>query len=133
MNDPFTVSELGRGEDLLDESHGVGNTHSPLDQILQRGAVDVFHGDEVGIAEGASIEHSNHVGVLQTRSRLCFALEPLDELGILSKAIVEDLDCNLAVQLRVGSQPDIGHTTSADLSDQLVALIHNGSLACASH
>uniref|UniRef100_A0A6J5ZR17 Unannotated protein n=1 Tax=freshwater metagenome TaxID=449393 RepID=A0A6J5ZR17_9ZZZZ len=61
--------------------------------------------------------------VLQPGGSGGLAAEALDELGVLGKAAVEQLDRNLAVQLQVGGAVDVGHPTRAEQVLDAVAAV----------
>ncbi len=115
VDDPLAVGEARGVEDLAGEVDRVLGAHPALDQVLQLRAVDVLHRDEVGVAELAAVEDADHVRVLEAGGGLGLAAEALDELLVLGEAVVEDLDRDVAVELPVRGQPDVGHAAGADL------------------
>ncbi len=133
VDDPLAVGEAGGVEDLPGEVDRVLGPHPALDQVLQRGAVDVLHGDEVGVAEDTAVEDPDHVRVLEPGRRLRLALEALDELLVLREAVVQDLDRHVAVELGVLREPDVRHPARADLPIEPVALVDHRALARIGH
>ena len=101
----------------------------PLTSSFSCGPVDVLHRDEVGVLELAAVEDADHVRVLEAGRRLGLAAEALDELLVLGEAVVEDLDRDLAIELGVVGEPDVGHPARADLALELVALVDHRPLA----
>jgi hypothetical protein len=133
VDDPLAMGEAGGVQDLPGEVDRVLGAHPALDEVLERRSVDVLHGDEVGAVESAAIEDPDHVGMLKARRRLSLALEALHELGVLRVLVVQDLDRDLAVELGVVREPDVGHPARTDLAVERVTLVDDGALASLSH
>ena len=133
VHDPLAVREAGRVQDLTGEVDRILRAHPPLDQVLERRAVDVLHRDEVSAVERAAVEDPDDVRVLEAGGSLCLALEALHELGVLREVVVQDLDRDLAVELGVVREPDVGHPARADLAVQAVALVDDGAALRLSH
>src|SRR5260370_39371159 len=58
--------------------------------------------------------------MVQLRDRLCFALESLLSLRVLSELAREYLDCDLAVEPRVARAKDFAHAARANVGADLV-------------
>lgn len=95
------------------------------DLSVQVLAVDVFHDEEVDIFLCPAINDGHDVGVGKGSERARFRLEAFDEGFIASKAGVQGLDGDEAIQALLPCLIDDGHPTLADLLDDLV-VISNG-------
>jgi hypothetical protein len=133
MDDAVAVGEAGPLEHLANQPDRLLGGEAGVDQLLQRAALQVLHGDVIGAVDLAAVEDGDDVGVLEARSRLGLAAEALDELAVLGEAGVQHLERDLALQVRVVGQPDIGHPAGADLAQHPVAAVHHGSLGHLSH
>ena len=52
--------------------------------------------------------------MVERRERLCFALEPRQAIGVARKGVGQDLQRNVAIELRVAGAVDLSHATFAD-------------------
>jgi len=71
--------------------------------------------------------------MLQSRRRFGLAPEALDELAILGEAAVQDLERDLALQVRVLGEPDVGHAAGADPSQDPVTAVDDAPLVYLRH
>src|SRR5881397_1856479 len=55
----------------------------------------------------------HNVGMVQRSNKLCFALETGDKMGILFQIRVQQLDRNVALELRIERFPDLCHATKS--------------------
>ena len=60
------------------------------------------------------------VGMIQRGERLRFALEPRDPLGIGREQLGQDLDRDVAIELRVARAVDLAHPARAEGGENLV-------------
>ena len=98
-------------------------TVSPrVDQVLERGALDVLHRDPVAPVGLAAVVDADHVRVLEPGRGLRLAAEALDELRVLGEALVQELERDPAVEHRVVGEPDVRHPAAAEAADQRVAV-----------
>ncbi len=125
MDDPVAVREAQRREDLPRVLDGDRNRRRPAgdDQLLQRAAVEVLHGDVVRPLRLAAVVDRDDVRMRQRRCVLRLAAEALDELVVVRVAVVEDLDGDAAAQLLVLGEVDVGHAAGAELPHDLVATV----------
>ena len=87
---------------------------SLADELLERAPVEVLHRDVVGAVPLAAVEDADDVRVLQAGGARGLAAEALDELGVLGEAAVEQLERDLAAELRVLGAVDVGHPARAE-------------------
>jgi hypothetical protein len=85
MNDSFFVGVLERVTDLLHDGQRFLRRHPTfLKELPQVHAIDILH-DEAVLAVGfAKVMHADNIGMIEPGQRLCFAREPLGEIGIAS-------------------------------------------------
>src|SRR5438876_11928984 len=62
----------------------------------------------------------DNVGMVQGGNKLCFALEPGDKMGVLFQIRVQQLDRDVALELRIERFPDLGHAPMAQLLLELI-------------
>jgi hypothetical protein len=126
---------VGGLEVAVDESGGVGGGEaaSRVDEAIdalsprafavaeplrQRGAVDELHGDEGAAVDHAGVEHGDHVGMLQPRHRLRLAPQP----RLVAHGVgAQDLDGDLAVELRIVRGVDDAHAAFAEPIEEEIA------------
>src|SRR6266581_4508242 len=57
----------------------------------------------------------DNVGMVQGGNKLCFALETGDKMGVLFEIRVQQLDRDVALELRIERFPDLCHATMSQL------------------
>jgi hypothetical protein len=83
-------------------------------EIRQRGTFDQFEHerlDTIGLFEPMD---RGDVGVIQGRERLGFALEPRDAVGVSREVLGQDLQRNVAIELRIARAIDHAHPALAE-------------------
>ena len=60
------------------------------------------------------------VGMVERRQHLRFALEPREPFGIVRRTVRQDLDGDVAIELRVAGAVDLAHAARADRRDDFV-------------
>ena len=73
--------------------------------------------DAAGLFEAVD---GGDVRMVQRRERLRFALEPREAIGIAGERVRQDLDRDVAIQLRVARAVDLAHAAFADRRDDFV-------------
>ena len=89
----------------------------------QRAALHVLHGDEVGARVLAPVVDVDDVGVAEVGGRLGLAAEALDEVGVDGELGEQHLDRHLAVEQQVAGEEHVGHTAAPDPLVDLVAVV----------
>ena len=124
-------------EVAVDDAAGVGGGHrarqgqgdleeavegdaAGLDELRQRLAVDELHGEKGRAFRLRDGEDGDDVGMAQGGDGLGFALEEGPPLGIAHRALGQELDGHVAVELEVAGLPDDAHAAFADLLDQAI-------------
>ena len=69
--------------------------------------------------------------MVQGGNKLCFALEPGDKMGVLFQIRVQQLDRDVALELRIERFPDLGHAPMAQLLLELI--FAEASWTCTHH
>ncbi len=80
---------------------------SSFQPLGQRVALQVLHDQEVDAVLTADVMERANVRVVQAGDGLHLALEPLLQIGVSGEGVGEDLQGNLAVELRVSGLPDL--------------------------
>src|SRR5918999_259116 len=133
MDHAVSVSETRRLEDLADDRHRLARGKPPVDQLLQRLALEELHRDVVGAVELAPIEDPDDVRVLKGGGGLRLAAEALDELTVLGEPVVEHLQRHTALKVAVLDAPDVRHAAGSDPVERPVAPVDDRSLVDLSH
>ncbi len=123
VDDAVPVRVAERGEHLADvgdgDGHGTGAARD--DQLLEGAPLDVLHDDEVRALGLAPVVDGDDVRVGEPRRMGRLAAEALDELHVVRVPLVEHLDRDLAAELLVLGEPDVGHAPRAELPLEPVA------------
>ena len=108
--------------------------HVPLfgapHHLAQRLAVEVLHGDPVGVVVLPEVEHLRDVGVVDPRGDPRLVEEHIDELVIFDEVRVDALDRHPLLEAARSIHPrqvDARHATDADLVDDAVAAEKEGA------
>ena len=108
---------------LLARERSVG-----AEDVGQRAALHVLHGDEVGAGVLAPVVDVDDVGMAQVGRRLRLAAEPLDEVGVGGELGEQHLDRHLAIEQQVAGDEHVGHTAATDSLVDLVAVVENDGI-----
>ena len=124
VHDAVAVREVEARGDLGRDPGRVHRREAALcpEDVAERLALDVLHDDEVRAVLLAVVVDADDVGVVEPRRVLRLAAEPLDEAGVARELGEEDLDRDLAVELPVARQEDVGHAAPRDRPLDLVAV-----------
>ena len=79
--------------------------------MLERGAVEILHGDEGFAILFTDVVNGADVGVVESGGSLGFALEASEGLGIFGDVVREKFQCHVAMKSCV--QGFVNHTHSA--------------------
>ena len=90
-----------------------------LRQVL---ASHQFHDEIVGGPVGARVVDLRDVRMIERRQRPCLAFEAGSPRGVRRQAVGQDLDRNVAVQLRVAGAIDLAHATCTQVGHDLVGM-----------
>ena len=85
-----------------------------LDTVGQRRAFDEFKDQRLGIARVFQTVYRGDIRMVQAGKNLCFPLEPRQPIRIVGKRFGQDLQRDLAVELRVGGLLHLAHSALAD-------------------
>ncbi len=97
------------------------------DELLERPALQVLHGDVVGAFRLPPVVYLDDIRVVEARCAAGFATETLHELLVMRKARGEDLDSDLAAEQAVVRQIDVGHASAAQFPNELVTIVEHAS------
>ena len=121
MNDALGMGRVERVGDFdCQREQRVQFHRPPGDQILQRHALQIFHGDKRLAVFLADVVDGADVGMIQRRSRLRFALEAAERLGISSDFVGQELEGDKTAQPRVFGFVDHTHPTATQFPDNAV-------------
>ena len=118
---PVRVAEGGEHLPHVGDRDRDGARAAGDDQLLERPPLDVLHDDEVRAAGLAAVEDRDDVRMRETGGVRRLPPEALDELRVVRVAVVEHLDRDLAAELLVLGEPDVGHAAAAELALEAVA------------
>src|SRR5205814_4010447 len=117
---------VGVVEPLEELAHDVDDArrrHRRLvEELREVGALGVVHHHVAHVVDLADVDHADDVGVAQPAGELGLALEPLEDLGVLEDARVEDLDRERAADLDVAGLVHRAHRALAEAVQDLVAM-----------
>ena len=128
VDDAVLVRVLHARQHLADDLDCLGHRETALDQVLERRPLHVLHRDEVGPVECPTVEHPDHVRVLQPGGARSLAAEALDELLVLCEPRVQELERDTPVEQRILGAPDVRHPARAEAPQQPVAPSDDGVL-----
>ncbi len=121
MDDAVFVCRVERVRDLRCDRQGLfesdGSLGEPMRKIL---ALDELHdqcGDRAGLFQPVDV---GDVRVIERGKRLCFARKSRQTFGIGCKLLGQDLQRDIAIELRVVGPKHLPHSTCANLSDDFV-------------
>ncbi len=116
MDDPLLVGGVERVGNLPRDGQRVAHGQRPFREAIgERHAVDELEhqrGHAIHVLE--TVDRAD-VGVIERRQYARFALEACEPLRVGGEDAREDLDRNVASQLRVARAIDFTHTASAEL------------------
>ena len=121
MDDPFRMRGVQRVRNLNGQAkQNIGLDGFGGDTMLQRHAVQKFHGDEGLTVVLIDFINGADIGMVQGRGRLRLALEAGQGLGIFGDFIGQELQGDKPVQGNVLGLVDHTHPSAADFLDNAV-------------
>src|SRR5262245_40984378 len=123
MDDASRMSRRQRADDLGRDIEGIANRqlrsrHSPA----QRGAFDIFGGDEMPAIHLADLEDCDNVRMIERRGGLGLLLEAAKPLRVFRVAFGKELDCDFAIEPGVLRQINFTHSPGTDWGDDLISI-----------
>ena len=107
-----TVGDLGGELQKLVERERTFN-------VAQRGAIDVFHDEKVGLVLDADLVDRDDVRMIQRRGGARFALEALEVRGVSEELLLEHLDGDRAAELEILRSVDRSHASRTQQGQDL--------------
>ena len=121
VDDPLLVRRLEGLGDLAGDGEGlVERERAALQPLGEVFALDELHDEGADAARLLEAVDRGDVGVLQLGEELRLALEAGEALGVGGERLGQDLDRDLALQLRVGRPVDDPHAALAERGGDLV-------------
>ncbi len=115
MHQPGCMSGREPGAGLLHRRHHLAPAGRALEPRAQRASLDELHREEHALAEHADVVDPDHVGVRELRHHLCLAEQPL-----LGATGMDELDRDVAAELRILGAIDLAHRAGADQLEQSI-------------
>src|ERR1700691_4278952 len=121
VNDVFGVCSVERVGDFDGESEEVFDVHGvAVDAVLERLAIEKFHGDESVALLLTDIVNRADVGMVQGGGGLRFALESRESLRIARDILRQKFQRDEALEARVFGLVNDTHPSAAELFDDAV-------------
>jgi hypothetical protein len=131
MNEAVLVRVLESVTELLRQVERALGVHRAIDECTEGLALGELHDHEVDAVLGlADVDDTDDVDVVQLARELGFALEPLAQLRIVEKPLVQHLDRERATDLDVARAIDRAHR--ALTQQRLDAIARTGSVVSSS-
>ncbi len=121
MDDPLLVRRFERFGNLpRDGQRFVERDRAERDALRQIVAVDQLHHDGTHTATLFEAVDVRDVRVIDGRQRLRFAREPREPVGIAGERVGQDLQRDVAIELRIARTEHLAHPACADAGDDFV-------------
>ena len=115
MDDPLLVRRFERLGDLSrDRQRLVAWNRTLPDAIGERGPFHQFEDERLHVFRILERVNGRDVRMIERREHLRFAREPRETVRIEKKGVGQDLQSNVAIQLRIAGAVDLSHATFAD-------------------
>jgi len=112
---------LQTARDLRGDGHRfTGRQRSPVQKVAQRLAVEQLRDCVTHTVVVAEVVNRQDVGMRNRRHRTCLALEACDAVGIGGEGFRQDLDRDLAAQVRIVGPIHFAHPAGANRADDFV-------------
>jgi len=128
MKDACVVRGAEPGADGARDARDLGERHLLREQIRERAPLDELHRDELAILVIADVVRPEDVRMRHAARELHLAPQHLDLLARPREARLEDLDCDLLVELDVVREIDVPHPAAAQHAEDVVALADDGQV-----
>ena len=117
MDDALLVRRFQRVGDLLRDGERVGQRYwSTRDQHGEVVAFDELHDQRANAARVLEAVDVRDVGMVQRREDLRFAFETGEPIGVVGEGGGQDLDRDVAIELRIARAIDLAHAAGAKLA-----------------
>ena len=119
---------LQGAQHLCGKMHGFlpgQRTAALLEVFLQGDAVHIFHDDVLQLVGDRYIVDLDDVGMAEDRDGLRFVFEASDQLFIVEKFFLQNLDGDLVACFQIGAAVDIGHAANAHKPLNRVAAVQS--------
>ena len=121
VHDAARVRRLQTARDLRGYGERfAGRQRSPVKKVAQRLAVEKLRNCVTHAVVVAEVVNRQDVGVRNRRHRTRLALEACDAIGIGGEGFRQNLDRDLAAQVRIVSPIHFAHSAGADRADDFV-------------
>ena len=128
VDDPLFVRVVQRIRDLPGDGQGVlqvrarrGRAPAEVtDQFGQVSSVDQFHHQRAQTTRFLEAVDVSDVWMIERRQRLRFAREPREPFGIAHERGRQDLQRDVAIELRVVGTVDLAHSAGAEQRDDFI-------------
>jgi hypothetical protein len=121
MHDPLLVRRFKSVGDLASDGQRIRlREWPPRNPICQGRALDQLHDQRACDARLFEAVDLCDMGMVQGGQRLCFAFETPTPLGIGGKGLGENLQRDVAIQLRIARAVDFAHSSCANGVEDLV-------------
>ena len=121
MDDPLLVRRFeGFGNLLRDRQRLVERDRAERDALRQVLTLDELHHDRTHTATFLEAVDVRDVRVIDGRQCLRFAREPREPIGVAGERVGQDLQRDVAIELRIARAEDLAHSARADAGDDFV-------------
>ena len=121
MNDPLLVRRFQGFRDLLGDRQRLVNRNRALrDAVGERCPLDELHHEGTDAARFLETVNVGDIRVVQRGECVRFSCEPRQPIGITGEGVGKDLECHVAIELRVVGPVYLSHPSFADLSGDFV-------------
>ena len=115
MDDSFGVRRIERVRYLHAEvEHLLDRQRLIFDPVLQRLAIEKFHGDERLAVHFVHVVNRADIGMIQSGGRARFAAKSLERLAVRGKIFRQEFQSNEAAEFRILSLEDDAHPAATD-------------------
>jgi hypothetical protein len=113
VHEAFLVGGVERVRHLSHDPDRSSRLERPFapDEVLERIAGDVAHGDEQGPVRRSRLEDGDNVWMIEARRQVRFVLDPAPEIGILGQLRRQQLERDLPTQPHLLGEVDDAHAT----------------------
>ena len=130
VDDALGVCVLQGAEHLCGKVYSLfpgQGTAALLEVFLQRNAVHILHHNVLQAIRHRDIVHLYDVRMAQDRDGLGLVFKAADQLFIIQKFFLQNLDGNGVAGLGVGAAVDVGHAAHADQTFDLISSVQTFS------
>ena len=111
-----------RLEDRQEAGQSVGRALPRLEQLGQRVSLHQLHGEKRPfVGKGAQLVNRHDAGVLELPADLCLFDKPADHVGVAAHVFAENLEGDVATEVRIAPLQDLAHAAAGDLAVDPIA------------